>query len=200
MGRNMTDKSSLYLGETLLTMYGGQVTNAYNVENQEKDYNLYEGTLTFNRSQTTIPNETDNVESLDYFTPECFFVPFSGTGVEPKVQYCAGGTVASLASGEGNATAPLPDIWIPADSISKALYFTVLADLGQQSYPNLLVNQTLLEYFTTNFTNISQGYDDHPWGDNTAPGQTLLPTAPYTVAQKSSMYHLGVNASTLATN
>ena len=200
MGRNITEKSSLYLGETLLTMYWIQLTNAYNVENQEKDYNLYEGTLSFNRNQTSIPNETDDVESLDFFTPGCFFVPFSGTGVETEVQYCDGGTVASLAGGQGGALAPLPHIWIPADSISKALYFTVLADLGQQAQPNLLANQSLLEYFTNNFTNISQSFDDHPWGENFAPGQTLLPTAPYTVAQNSSTYHLGVNASTLATN
>lgn len=201
IGRNLTDKASLYLGETLLNMYWIQLTNAYDAENQQSGYNLYEGTVLFNRNQTT-PNDTEDIESLDFFTPGCYFVPFSGTGVETEVQWCAGGTVASLANGPGGADAPLPNIWIPADSLSKALYFTVLADLGQNdpSEPNLLVDPDLLEYFTQNFTNISQSYSNHPWGDNVAPSDTQLPTTPYITGQNSSMYHLGISASTLATS
>lgn len=202
MGRNATSKSSLYLGETLLTMYWIQLTNVYAAENQDSDYHLYEGYLSFNRKQT---NEVDDIESLDFFTPDCYFVPFGSTGVETEVLYCGtGDTVAGLASGDNTAGGPppLPDIWIPADSISKALYFTVLTDLGQHSQPNLLVNQSLLEYFTQNFTNISRSHEDKldPWGENIFPGQTLLPSAPYTIADNSSTYYLGVNASTLTTS
>ncbi|MCJ1228342.1 hypothetical protein MMC12_005003 [Toensbergia leucococca] len=200
MGRDLTDKASLYLGETLLKMYWIQLTNAYNVENNQGGYNFYEGTVFFNRNQTT-PNETEDIKSLDFFHPGCFFVSFSGTGIETEVGFCPGDSaVSSLANGPGNDSAPLPNIWIPADSISKALYSTVLADLGQHdpSQPNLLTDQGLLEYFTQNFTNISQ--TTHPWGDNVQPSSIFLPSAPYTTAQNSSAYHLGISASTLATN
>lgn len=202
MGRNATDKASLYLGETLLAMYWIQLTNAYYTENKESGYNLYEGMVTFGRNKSS-PSDTEEIKSLDFFAPSCFFVPFSGTGIETEVQYCPGATVSSLANGPGGANAPLPSIWIPADSISKSLYSTVLADLGQSdpSQPNLLVDQGLLEYFTRNFTNISQSYGSGSilWGENVHPSDTLLPTEPYTTAQNSSNYYLGINASTLAT-
>ena len=205
VGRNKTDNPSLYLGEVLLTMYWIELTNAYNAENQEDQYKLYEGTLAFNRNQT-IPNETDDIASLDYFTPGCFFVPFNGNGVETEVQYCnkddGGGTVADLANGPGNANSPLPNTWIPGDSLSKALYFTILADLGQNdpSQPNLLTDETLLEHFTKNFTNITRGtYDkNHPWGENVSPPNTIQDYFPYTQAKNGSEYDLGIKASTLS--
>ena len=203
IGRNLTDKASLYLGENLLEMYWIQLANAYNVENQQDQYNLYEGTLSFYRNQTQ-PNETEDIKSLDFFTAGCFFVPFSGSGVEDEVQYCADSSISGLVHGKGGALAPLPSIWIPADSVSKALYFTVLTDLGQTDppHPNLLDNPDLLEYFTQNFTNITNGSlpDNHPWGENVSPSDTLLPIAPYTRDQNASTYHLGINASTLASN
>ena len=199
IGRNSTDKASLYLGEAILAEYWIQLTNAYFVENQRTGYHLYEGTLFFSRNQTN-DNETKNIKSLDYFTPGCYFVPFGGAGIEKDIQWCKSGTVSSLARGPGNATAPLPSIWIPADSLSKALYSTVLADLGQndQSQPNLLVSPGLLEYFTQNFTNVSNG--KRPPEENVSPPDIGLPYNPYTTAENSSTYLLGIDPSTLATS
>ncbi|MCJ1330650.1 hypothetical protein MMC10_007335 [Thelotrema lepadinum] len=202
-GRNVTDLASLYFGETLLSMYWIDLTNAYYVANKDPKYQLYSGTLTLQRSSKP-PTTTDGIKSLDFFTqPSCFFIPFNGTGLESEVQYCAEPTsISALSNGKGNGTAPLPPIWIPADSFSKALYYTIMADLGQNNplYPSALVDQGLLEYYTANFTDIAQyahGGSNQINGENVSPDSRLA-KYPFTVAQNGSQYVLAVNASTLA--
>lgn len=61
-------------------------------------------------------------------------------------------TIANLAA--HNET---PNIWIAADSLAKAFYATVMADLGQKSSFNMLANLTALEYFSANLNNTIDG-------------------------------------------
>ena len=201
-GRNVTSKASLYFGESLLSMYWIQLTNAYFVANQDPDYNLYEGTITLSRGNNA-PSTSDEVQSLGFFDEvSCYFVPFNATGfgVEHSMAFCATPTnITALSKGPGNNGSPLPRIWVPADSFSKIFYYTVLADLGQNngSYSNILADQTLLEYYTHNFSAIARNASGAIYGENVAPDQGLA-IYPYTTANNSSDYNLGINASTLA--
>ena len=52
-----------------------------------------------------------------------------------------------------------PNIWIQADSLAKSFYATIMADLGQKSASNMLVNDTALDYFSANLTNNFTGQD-----------------------------------------
>lgn len=55
--------------------------------------------------------------------------------------------------GNMNAENKYPSIWIKTDTLVKSAYSTVLTDLNQTSLtPNILNDKTLLEYFTSNFT------------------------------------------------
>lgn len=51
----------------------------------------------------------------------------------------------------GNLTSrnETPNIWIPADSLAKSFYSTILVDLGQiDASPNMLTNATALQFFS----------------------------------------------------
>jgi hypothetical protein len=56
-------------------------------------------------------------------------------------------TIAALAQTKAH-----PDIWIELDSFAKSFYASILADLGQNSESNMLLNTDSLEYFTSNLT------------------------------------------------
>lgn len=57
-------------------------------------------------------------------------------------------SVSNLAS--NNAS---PNIWLASDSLAKSFYSTIMTDLGQTTAtPNILLNETALQYFTQNFT------------------------------------------------
>jgi hypothetical protein len=86
------------------------------------------------------------------------------------VAWCSENNVSALADASTDGKEPLPDIWIPSDSFAKALYYTILADLGQieTSYINMVANGALLKYVTSNFTGSSEWTSSgkHPWGHN----------------------------------
>ena len=57
-------------------------------------------------------------------------------------------SVSNLAS--NNAS---PNVWLASDSLAKSFYSTIMTDLGQTTAtPNILLNATVLQYFTQNFT------------------------------------------------
>jgi hypothetical protein len=62
------------------------------------------------------------------------------------------GTIADLAQKEAS-----PNIWIELDSFAKSFYASILADLGQISESNMLLNTDALEYFTSNLTSKIDG-------------------------------------------
>jgi hypothetical protein len=63
-------------------------------------------------------------------------------------------TLSNLAAHE-----QVPNVWIEADSLAKAFYATIMADLGQTSSVNMLANSSALEYFSTNLTNTISGWE-----------------------------------------
>ena len=82
-----------------------------------------------------------------------------------------------------------PNIWIPADRLAKSFESTILTDLGQiTTRPNVLIDERLLQNFTSDFSDIFQKWDE------VGPAQ-----ADYN-SLKASTGPLQVNPSVLATN
>ena len=198
-GRNSTTQASLYWGESLLYMYWVLLTNNLHQESQDAKFDLFKGDAQFNLDHDA-PSDESGVKSLDFFSIRCWFLSFSERGISPNATLCSSNNIAQLAY--NTSAYPFSSIWIPADSISKALYYTVLADLGQanSSYPNLLTDPELLEYFNQNFTSIVQSIAQgvRPYGENVGLDAGLA-TVPY-VRHNSSQYQLNIHPSTLATN
>ena len=199
LGRSASTQGSLYWGESLLLMYWLNLTNAFYLENKTPGFQFYKGSISLSRD-VSLPSDAADVESLDFFTNlGCYFLPFSGTSLEPLVEYCISSKLSDLVHASGDDDHPLPSIWTSVDTLSKALYYTILTDLGQEDAPyiNLLTDATLLTYFTSNFTAINESVsaDKHPWGENLGTDPALA-TAPFTDTIAAA-FDLRVNPSVL---
>lgn len=102
-------------------------------------------------------NVTD-ITSLDFFRdPGFHFVinEMQDNGAvlgEPRCCYLIGGDPSI--NGLHNSGVR-PDIWIEADSFAKVFYSTILADLGQNSMSNVVMNSTALTTFSQNISNMA---------------------------------------------
>ncbi|KAH6972962.1 hypothetical protein BKA56DRAFT_492836 [Ilyonectria sp. MPI-CAGE-AT-0026] len=203
-GRNKTTKASLWWGESLLAWYSIALTDDMNVANGKLEQELkpvFKGYATFVRNGTSKPLGSE-IKSLEFFNAGCFFVPFSDNGIESPVYFCHRDGMGNfdlidnlVHAGDSDANAPLPGIWISADSLAKAFYFTVLADLGQTTPgPNILADPGLLEFFSRNITDIKT--KSMAWGDNLGLRDIAdLATSPFKESSNSS---LGINSSVIA--
>jgi hypothetical protein len=206
-GRNESSKASLWWGETLLAWNYIALTNDLQLANEifpsKANPAVYKGTIGFTRTSGSVPSN-EAIRSLGFFDAVCFFAPF---GVAHRLYSCRHDDVDRLDmvshlvhAGESDPEAPLPGIWISADSLSKAFYFTILADLGQRaSGPSILVDPELLAHFTQNITSIRDRItsDNGTWGENLDMGFLQgLAHDPYTGSSNS---HLGILPSVLST-
>ncbi|KAF5980580.1 monooxygenase FAD-binding protein [Fusarium coicis] len=132
---------------------------------------IYKGHISFTKRKTIVSSVQD-IKALDFFQVSCFFVPFNNNGVSPNVYYCSREKMNNThlieqlsKADDSDQLMPLPGIWISADNLAKAFYFTILADLGQtDSGPNILDNAELLAHSTKDYKAIR---DRTPiWGDN----------------------------------
>ena len=63
-------------------------------------------------------------------------------------------SVSNLASNSAS-----PNVWLASYSLAKSFYSTIMTDLGQTTTtPNILLNETALQYFTQNFTTMESTY------------------------------------------
>ncbi|KAM0812776.1 hypothetical protein AB5N19_12767 [Seiridium cardinale] len=207
-GRNQTGKSSLWWGESLLAWYSIATTDDMNAANQEFAKGLppiYKGYVSFRRGENSTLG-AEGTKSLDFFDASCYFVPFSDNGVEPAMYFCHHEGMGNsdkisnlVAANSNNGNKPLPGIWISADALAKAFYFTMLTDLGQNTQePNVLTAPDLLAYFSDNFTAINTRKfqpSDHLKPHNIV-GLANIPFDP----QESGTLQLGVSPSVFATS
>ncbi|KAF4440338.1 hypothetical protein F53441_12286 [Fusarium austroafricanum] len=176
-GRNETKKASLWWGESLLAWYSIALTNDMHIsnqlfyENQTDTDPIYKGHVWFQTNESNISSKED-VEGLNMFIPNCFFVPFSNNGVENKVYYCNRDKMENtdmvdklIHAAQTDQLMPLPGIWVSAYSLTRAFYFTILTDLGQTKLKyNLLTDPDLLTGATKDYKAILDRPDT--WGDN----------------------------------
>ncbi|KAM0351721.1 hypothetical protein ACHAPU_002233 [Fusarium lateritium] len=208
-GRNETTKASLWWGESLLAWYSIAVTNDMHTANDkfsqgERVLPVYKGQVSFSKRKTVVPSVED-VQSLEFLQVSCFFVPFSTNGVTPNVYYCDHemmnntNLIEKLSkANETDTHMPLPGIWQSANSLAKAFYFTILADLGQKdSGPNILDNADLLAFSTQGYEGIRDR--KHIWGDNLMVNTTSGLAHRSFTSKDDSAKHLGIGTSVIST-
>lgn len=202
-GRNSTSKPSLWWGESLFAWYSIAATRDMELTNQnfsEPDDTppVYKGYVSL--VPTITKNATaEQITSLDFFRAGCYFITFSDNGVENPMYVCTTSSVSELMNADqSNPGKPLPGIWLSSDTLAKAFYFTVLADLGQQSSgPNILTDPDLLAYFTKNISTISA--TPKPWGAHMGPGNLIgLSQKPFTASDPTASA-LRINPSVIST-
>lgn len=108
----------------------------YKVENGTASF---EPTPAFTKGQFTFtPNETDQIKEYDFFHLEYFLLSADGT-----IANSLGPFDEMYNNMDGW---PYSRVMTEALAWAKVMYSTVLADLGQSQLPNLLLDQTLLQW------------------------------------------------------
>jgi len=190
--RNITSKSSLYWGESMLSMYWASLTkNMADIRANQTTNNqtaIRKGTLYFYPSD----EGNANITSLAFYDVDYRFIVDRCQGdydlISPTTygQYEDYERIEILV-----AQASYPNIWAQADTLAKAAYSTVLTDFGDTSNPNnILTDPGLLTYYTSNFTelvrNIANAYPGpavRPYGTE---GSGPLGTTPSVISMKYS--------------
>jgi hypothetical protein len=176
--------SSLWWGQSMMAWYYTEfVGNVENAVESVDGNSIYKGYIIMDRSDGP-PTDEEEIKSLDFFHPKCYYAPFSSNG-GISISWCKDMNLSELIHSDDSSV--LPGIWSNADALSKAMYYTILADLGQSddSHPSILTSTDLLEYFTRNFSQISQSAFDNNLKS------ALLAQGPFT-AENASRWHLDV--------
>jgi hypothetical protein len=113
--------------------YYGAITTKMAAEIQPKEGHFDYGDITLTR------NGTSDMTSLDFFDVVYGFHTSSGTLIYP-------GTWEAQPLLSWNASQNLPRLSMQSDGFGKALYSTVLADLGQVAGPNALADKVVLQH------------------------------------------------------
>ncbi|KAK5652634.1 hypothetical protein OQA88_10227 [Cercophora sp. LCS_1] len=195
---NATTKASLSLGEALLRWYSVSLTYDMNEANKQlpDTQRVFKGYTTLQRR-----DQVTDVTSLDYFAvQDCFFHSLNATGLVDVIHFCTTRRMDELVHARPNVPGtPLPGmVWISADSLAKMFYFTVLADLGQDTgEANPLVEPLLVEYYSRNITDIinKKSEGNNGLGLNSAG----IAAEPVTVEEARGL-RLGVSPSVIATS
>jgi hypothetical protein len=149
---NKTTQASLYWGQSLLQLYWRVFARNYKLAaNGHVPDELYQATISLARSSTATVGTAAEVESLEFFHVECF----------TEDNYCRKHSVPQLMQFHNGSDFgyPYPSIWKSVDVLGKAMWFSVLTDLGrnQSTVPNMLVEPRLLANLTSNFTSEYNG-------------------------------------------
>ncbi|KAI1121514.1 hypothetical protein F5Y10DRAFT_256213 [Nemania abortiva] len=147
---NKTDKASLWWGQSLLNVYYLITAHAYweGASNfmwgMNGTYNAYIG---LTRASKATQGSAEEVMSNEFFYVQCY----------TEANYCGNNSIPILSQGkaiDGNAD-PYANIWSSVDILGKAMWFTVMTDLGKNdtAIPNMLAYPDLLANLTANLTN-----------------------------------------------
>ncbi|KAI0467943.1 hypothetical protein F4859DRAFT_219981 [Xylaria cf. heliscus] len=202
--RNETERPSLYWGESLLRLYSLVTAKAYydGARNQAWGSNgtnpdTYSAVIQLRRQSNATNGSAGEVMSNEFFHVECF----------TEASFCQNSTIPWLMEGkgvDGHDFDPYPNIWNVIDFLGKAMWFTVMTDLGQNdaTIPNMLTYPDLLANLSRNVTNEVEAFEAIQ--NSTGRGSTLkIDTSLKTTSFDPSAVPqptLGAQSSYLSTN
>ncbi|KAI0441354.1 hypothetical protein F4803DRAFT_576730 [Xylaria telfairii] len=202
--RNETERASLYWGESLLNLYYLVTAKAYYDEARNESWGMggtspdtYNALIQLTRQSSAMNGSVEEVMSDEFFNVDCF----------TEENFCGNHTIPWLMKGkgvDGHEFDPYSNIWNVVDFLGKAMWFTVMTDLGQNNnaIPNMLAYPNLLANLSRNVTNEVQAFEaiqNSSGRGSTMKIDTVLETAsfdPSAVPQPA----LGAQPSYLSTN
>lgn len=134
---------SLWAGAGLLSKYLEEVAEKYYLENVNLDRPFYKAEVLLSSAYSynnSDPASLDQIIDMDFLQVDsCWLMPLNSTGISHANKYCDSRIISELSQG-GTDQRPLASIWEPLSWLGKAMWFTVLADLGRDDelLPNIL--------------------------------------------------------------
>lgn len=197
---NATDKTSLYWGNSITRLYWTDVVMKYFEDNIHLKIPNYKATVTLSRVDESLPATTDDLKDMDFLRVQaCWLMPLNSTGIQHNDNFCDSNTISVLAKGT-TKNKPIPSVWQPISVLGKALWFTVLADLGRDDdfMPNMLSHPDLLESLTANMSVVNETITP-TWHWGLSSSKRSL--APFVASQSTTNNtELEIPPSVLATN
>lgn len=197
VGSNTTSKASLYWGQSLLRLYWVDVLKSYYEENESQDVPYYKASVTLTRAGSTAATATDKTDTDFLSVQACWLTPLNSTGIAHTASFCDSNLISVLA--EGNTTQkPVPSMWKSMGWLGKAMWFTVLADVGRDDdlQPNMLARPDLLENLSANMSTVNASLPSSwRWGL-----QSASRSLESYVAADDGTDQLGVSPAVLSTN
>ncbi|KAI8627443.1 hypothetical protein F5Y19DRAFT_487029 [Xylariaceae sp. FL1651] len=149
---DVTPSPSLFWGQSLLSLYYLVTSHAYfNASlgepwGKDKTYSAF---INLTQNSTASVGDPGEVPSDEFFHIYCI----------TEANLCQNSTIPLFSqrggTGAGNFESPYPTIWPTVNILGKAMWFTVMMDLGQTNItvPNMLADADLLANLTSNVTN-----------------------------------------------
>ncbi|KAI0010064.1 hypothetical protein F4779DRAFT_579175 [Xylariaceae sp. FL0662B] len=160
LGLNKTNDPSLYWGNALLGLYWRTAMQDFYDENVHRDPPFFKGHVELHHEPTSAGTMEEQVGSIDFLSVNaCWFIPLNSTGIAFKYnRYCNTSSISVLAEGPEKFERPVPGIWRSVEVLGKAMWFTVMADLGRNddAMPNMLARPALLANLSSNMTQANQ--------------------------------------------
>ncbi|KAI1377807.1 hypothetical protein F4677DRAFT_413623 [Hypoxylon crocopeplum] len=158
---NKTENVSMYWGYSLLGMYWRTLMQVFFDADILRDPPFSKGIISMRRNSSLPGTIEDQYRSLDFLSIEaCFFVPVNSTGIAfLQNRYCNTSSIAELAGSPDNAfERPVPSIGRWVNDLGKAMWSTILADLGRNddALPNMLARPDLLQIASADLTTANQ--------------------------------------------
>ncbi|KAM3077239.1 hypothetical protein ACMFMG_003297 [Clarireedia jacksonii] len=190
LSQNKTTQASLYWGQSLLQLYWMVLARNYKfAANNTVSDGQYQATITLTRQSNKKVGTAAEVESLDFFHVTCF----------TESSFCQNNSIPQLMHSYKGFD-PYPSIWKSVDVLGKAMWFSVLTDLGrsQSAVPNMLVEPALLANLTSNYTSEVQAWPTNNGGIHMTLDRSLAQASfdPNT----TSLPNLNITQTTLSTN
>ncbi|KAI0413344.1 hypothetical protein F5X98DRAFT_390874 [Xylaria grammica] len=152
---------STHWGYSLIQIYWRSLMQTFHDVNVHREEPFSKGVVRLAQNRTLEGSMADQVKNPDFISVSgCFFVPLNSTGVESKNnRYCGTKHLSELADSPPTIfERPLPAIWRSVGALGKAMFFTVLADLGRNNdtMPNMLAHPDLLASLSMNLTAVNE--------------------------------------------
>ncbi|KAI1637951.1 hypothetical protein F4809DRAFT_602459 [Biscogniauxia mediterranea] len=160
--------SSLYWGYSLLAMYWRSAMQAFFDESVKREPPFSKGVIDLRLNLWLTGTAENNTKNTDFLAViACWFIPLNSTGIAfLNATSCDTASVSALIDG-GSGEKALAGVWNSVNDLAKAMWFTVLADLGRDddAMPNMLARPKLLEALSSNLTVVNQTLrNEFRWG------------------------------------
>ena len=174
---DQTHQANLYWANSMMRFYWADVMWKFAIANKKQDNRWFNGNVQFGRENPEPGRNTFSEAEImdkdgDFFGITCFFNRNVDPDVISNFDFCQERNITDL---ESKSKGPLhmPDFWHSANTLSKSVYFAMLADLGQadQFMPNPFSQARLLEDFSRGLSETREKLFENKafaWGINDA--------------------------------
>ncbi|CAH0056296.1 unnamed protein product [Clonostachys solani] len=164
---NQSYQTNLHWGHSMMRTYWADMMWKFAESNKKRDSRWYNGVVLVDLLPEKRTATEQDIMDKDFLRLDCFLNRRQDPDTRTFIDFCNSRRNMTTLAALGGDDVPDLDFWESTNTLSKATYFTVLADLGRDdaSMPNILSRPSLLKDFTQSLAstrkNLSEAFR---WG------------------------------------